>query len=121
MLGVAFQLQDDLLGVFGDPQVTGKSALTDLREGKETPLVAYARTTPLWAGVAAHLGSEELTEDDADIVRCLLVECGARDFVERLAADYVDGACSVLEELRLPPDALGLSALLTPAAGGRAA
>jgi geranylgeranyl diphosphate synthase, type II len=121
MLGVAFQLQDDLLGVFGDPRVTGKSAVTDLREGKQTPLMAYARTTPLWAGIAAHLGSAELTEEDAEIVRCLLVECGARDFVEGLAADYVVGACTILEELQLPLEALGLDALLTPASGGRAA
>jgi geranylgeranyl diphosphate synthase, type II len=121
MLGVAFQLQDDLLGVFGDPQVTGKSALTDLREGKQTPLIAYARTTELWDGVAAHLGSPELTDDDADIVRCLLVECGARDFVEGLAEDYVRGGCTILEELGLPPETLGLPALVAPDADGRAA
>jgi geranylgeranyl diphosphate synthase type II len=121
MLGVAFQLQDDLLGVFGDPQVTGKSALTDLREGKQTPLIAYARTTELWDGVAAHLGSAELTDDDADIVRCLLAECGARDFVEGLAEDYVRGASTILEELGLPPETLGLPALLALEADGRAA
>ena len=41
-LGEAFQLRDDVLGVFGDPAVTGKSADDDLREGKQTLLVALA-------------------------------------------------------------------------------
>src|SRR5207302_6011875 len=41
-LGEAFQLRDDLLGVFGDPRLTGKPAGDDLREGKRTVLVAYA-------------------------------------------------------------------------------
>jgi geranylgeranyl diphosphate synthase, type II len=121
MLGVAFQLRDDLMGVFGDPRVTGKSALTDLREGKQTPLIAYARTTALWEGVAAHLGSAELTDDVAEIVRCLLVECGARQFVEGLAEDYVRGACTVLDDLGLPAERLGLPALLSSEVGGRAA
>ena len=42
-LGVAFQLRDDVLGVFGDPAQTGKPASDDLREGKRTVLVAIAR------------------------------------------------------------------------------
>ena len=41
-LGRAFQFRDDLLGVFGDPQLTGKPAGDDLREGKRTVLVAHA-------------------------------------------------------------------------------
>ncbi|MER7975494.1 polyprenyl synthetase family protein, partial [Streptomyces sp. NPDC096080] len=42
-LGIAYQLRDDLLGVFGDPEVTGKPSGDDLREGKRTMLVAIAR------------------------------------------------------------------------------
>ncbi|MFD0851258.1 polyprenyl synthetase family protein, partial [Actinomadura adrarensis] len=41
-LGEAFQLRDDILGAFGDPDVTGKSNLDDFREGKPTVLVAHA-------------------------------------------------------------------------------
>ena len=42
-LGIAYQLRDDMLGVFGDPEVTGKPAGDDLREGKRTVLIALAR------------------------------------------------------------------------------
>ncbi|MDX6215190.1 MAG: geranylgeranyl diphosphate synthase, type, partial [Frankiales bacterium] len=54
-LGIAFQLRDDLLGVFGDPAVTGKPAGDDLREGKRTVLVAMAL--------------ERASEPQADLVR----------------------------------------------------
>jgi geranylgeranyl diphosphate synthase type II len=121
MLGIAVQLLDDVLGVFGDPAVTGKSVLTDLREGKQTPLIAHARTTPQWAGVAAHLGSPELTEDDAELVRGLLVESGSRRFVEELAADYVRGAGAVLDRLGLSLERLDVMGLLTASVGHQAA
>src|SRR5919112_2133995 len=50
LLGTAFQLVDDLQGVFGDPSETGKSSLSDLRSGKQTSLIVHARTTDLWPG-----------------------------------------------------------------------
>ncbi len=121
MLGIAFQLLDDLLGVFGDPAVTGKSVLTDLREGKQTPLIAHARTTPHWDGVAVHLGRPGLTEADAEVVRGLLLECGSRRFVEELAADYVDGARQALDQLGLSLERLDVLGLLTAHVGHRAA
>ena len=46
MLGVAFQLVDDLIGVFGDPRRTGKSATSDLRTRKQTPLLVHATDAP---------------------------------------------------------------------------
>ncbi|MBM9466919.1 polyprenyl synthetase family protein [Nakamurella sp. YIM 132084] len=52
-VGIAFQLRDDLLGVFGDPAVTGKPAGDDLREGKRTVLVADARAALANGGVAS--------------------------------------------------------------------
>jgi len=87
LVGVVYQIRDDLDGMFGDEAVTGKSAVSDLREGKFTTLVAVARTTPAWAQIAPILTAGTADEADADQVRSLLEQCGARAHVEDLAAD----------------------------------
>ncbi|HMO10514.1 MAG TPA: polyprenyl synthetase family protein, partial [Actinotalea sp.] len=55
LLGRAFQLVDDLLGVFAPEAETGKSNVSDLREGKQTPPILYARPTPAWRQLATGL------------------------------------------------------------------
>ncbi|WP_046731277.1 polyprenyl synthetase family protein [Streptomyces humi] len=80
-IGEAFQLRDDLLGVFGDPAVTGKSRLDDLREGKHTALVALAfRHADLRHAELLHglLGRAELGEAEAAQIRVLLTPARAR-------------------------------------------
>jgi geranylgeranyl diphosphate synthase type II len=101
-LGVAYQLADDLQGVFGDPEVTGKSALSDLRSGKQTPLVAHARTTQTWPAIAPYVGLASLTETEAGVVRGLLEESGSRRFVEELAATHLDTALVLARRADLP-------------------
>ncbi len=86
-IGVAFQLRDDLLGVFGDPAVTGKPAGDDLREGKRTLLVAHAlrradATDPAGAALLRGALGRELDEDTIDRLRLLLVELGAVQEIE---------------------------------------
>ena len=86
-LGEAFQLRDDLLGVFGDPETTGKPAGDDLREGKRTALVAMAleRATEAQAAVVRrHLGDAHLGQDGVAVLREVLVETGAVARVEQL-------------------------------------
>ncbi|MFD5554650.1 polyprenyl synthetase family protein [Streptomyces sp. NPDC127068] len=86
-LGEAYQLRDDLLGVFGDPRVTGKSRLDDLREGKHTVLVAIAlqEAVPRHAAVLHRLlGEPGLTEADAERIRHILTITGARRHVEEM-------------------------------------
>ncbi|MGP3690259.1 polyprenyl synthetase family protein [Streptomyces sp. IBSNAI002] len=86
-LGEAFQLRDDLLGVFGDPARTGKSAAEDLREGKQTALVALAMrsATPRQRRVLRQaLGNPDLDEEGARGVRSVLVDTGAVAAVEDL-------------------------------------
>ncbi|MGO1317257.1 MAG: polyprenyl synthetase family protein [Cellulomonadaceae bacterium] len=102
LLGVAFQLWDDLDGVFGTERQLGKSTLTDLREGKSTALIAHARTTRHWATVAEHFGDEALTEAQARSVAALLEECGSRRFIAELAEDYTRAARCLVTELELP-------------------
>ncbi|MDM7831316.1 polyprenyl synthetase family protein [Cellulomonas edaphi] len=92
LLGIAFQLCDDLLGVFGDEAETGKSTLSDLREGKMTALVAYAARTPAWDSIRAQLGDPKLTAADAGTLRARLEACGARSFVESLVESHLQSA-----------------------------
>ncbi|WP_442907546.1 polyprenyl synthetase family protein [Kineococcus sp. G2] len=99
-LGEAFQLRDDVLGVFGDPGETGKPAGDDLREGKRTVLVALAlqSSSPAQAAVVArHLGDPALDEDGVAALRRVLVDTGALDGVERIIDEQVDVACSTLD------------------------
>ncbi|NPC97915.1 polyprenyl synthetase family protein [Nocardioides sp. zg-DK7169] len=106
-LGTAFQLRDDLLGVFGDPRETGKSDLGDLREGKRTPLVVHARTTATWPEVQPHLGDPGLSPADAVRVRAALEAGGSRAFVTDLAAAHVDAALVCAAGLAVPPELVG--------------
>ncbi len=85
-LGEAFQLRDDVLGVFGDPAATGKPSGDDLREGKRTVLVARTAQVHGDARVLALLG----TADGVDELRELIVSSGAlarvEDDIDRLVA-----------------------------------
>jgi geranylgeranyl diphosphate synthase, type I len=88
-VGEAFQLRDDLLGVFGQPGATGKSDLDDLRAGKRTPLVAVAMQR---AGAGQRmtlttlLGQPGLGPHEAAAIRSILEETGARAAVEEMIA-----------------------------------
>lgn len=104
LLGIAFQLHDDLLGVFGAEEDTGKSTTTDLREGKRTPLIAHASTTDAWPEIAARLGSPDLDEDGATQLRVLLEGCGSRAFIEELLTSYTTAAVRLAGDVALPAD-----------------
>ncbi|WP_022872329.1 polyprenyl synthetase family protein [Nesterenkonia alba] len=84
-LGLAFQLRDDILGVFGDPEITGKPVGDDLREGKRTELIAYGlhRASPAEARrLETMLGDPHLSEDEVAVAREILTTSGALTAVE---------------------------------------
>ncbi|BDZ47366.1 polyprenyl synthetase family protein [Naasia aerilata] len=86
-LGIAFQLRDDLLGVFGDPSVTGKPAGDDLVEGKRTVLIALTRSMmPPGARrlLDELLGDPHLSPPQITLLQNTLRESGAVDRVERM-------------------------------------
>lgn len=91
-LGIAYQLRDDLLGVFGDPEITGKPSGDDLREGKRTVLIALARTklppnaTRL---VDELLGDPDLSAQQVRMLQASIRDSGAVDQVERIIAHNV--------------------------------
>ncbi|MDT0164335.1 polyprenyl synthetase family protein [Actinotalea sp. AC32] len=105
-LGEAFQLRDDLLGVFGDPAATGKPAGDDLREGKRTVLVArtLARAGDEdRATVLRHLGDRDLVAADVDRVRAAMVRSGAVADVEALIDELAGPALTELAAADLEP------------------
>lgn len=102
LVGIAFQLGDDLLGVYGEEPVTGKSTSSDLRQGKQTTLIAFARGTAAWQDIEPLLGSDELSPADTAWLAAALERCGARSFVERLLADHVAAAFAALDSPLLP-------------------
>jgi geranylgeranyl diphosphate synthase type I len=98
-LGIAFQLRDDLLGVFGDPAQTGKPAGDDLREGKRTVLVALALEKADAAQadlLQTHLGDPGLSAGAVDDLRQVLVDTGAVHQVEDLVAARTEEALTAL-------------------------
>ncbi|HEY3438985.1 MAG TPA: polyprenyl synthetase family protein [Actinotalea sp.] len=98
-LGEAFQLRDDILGVFGDPSATGKPAGDDLREGKRTVLVARALrdASPDDAAlVHASLGDRGLGAQDIEVLRTTIRRSGAVDSVEELIGSLAGPALATL-------------------------
>lgn len=125
-LGEAFQLRDDLLGVFGDPATTGKPAGDDLVEGKRTVLVALALEHAS-AAEAAHLDAALGTQlDDAEVARLrdLIDASGARERVETLIERLADDAVTALHrgagEQHWDERAVGVLEQLAAAATDRA-
>ena len=113
-LGEAFQLRDDVLGVFGDPAETGKPAGDDLREGKRTVMIALAleRSTSAQAAVLQRqLGNPALGLDDVQELRQILIATGALDATEALIAAGTSGALEALG--RAPISEQGRIALAT--------
>jgi len=107
-LGEAFQLRDDVLGVFGDPAVTGKSADDDLREGKQTLLIALAEEAADAAGrrlLDELLGNARAREEDFQALRDLIESTGARARVEQRIAQSTTRARSAITDAPLSDDA----------------
>lgn len=106
-LGAAFQLRDDVLGVFGDPEATGKPSGDDIREGKRTILVLTAleradrsqRET-----LSGLLGNEDLGPDEVDEACRVIEETGARAAVEELIEARTAKALSVLAAADMHPE-----------------
>lgn len=107
-LGIAFQLRDDMLGVFGDAELTGKPSGDDLREGKRTVLIALAEQT-MAPGVRRvfneMLGNPEVTDEQIAVMQNTLHESGAVEKVEQIIGESVDQALTALERATLDPEA----------------
>src|SRR5215470_19388519 len=121
-LGVAFQLRDDVLGVFGDPEQTGKPAGDDVREGKRTVLVALARerSSPAQRDLLdRRVGDRLLGEAGVQEVRAILTGTGALAECEAMIGSSVAEALAALEDAPIAAAAKGALAELAVAATAR--
>lgn len=117
-LGVAYQMKDDELGVFGDTASTGKSATADLSSGKRTGLLRLAyelADTRQAARLEDLIGHTGLTPDEADEVREIIESSGARrQHFELMASRVADAVAELAQAPGIPAD---LRRYLTGAAG----
>lgn len=103
-LGMAFQLRDDILGVFGDPEVTGKPAGDDLREGKRTVLVALTlqnlptSVAKIFNGL---LCDRDLREEQIKFMQQAIKDSGALKKTEQMIEEYGDRAIETLAQLEI--------------------
>ena len=102
-IGIAFQLRDDLLGVFGDEDATGKSRLSDIDAGKITPLMFHALQMTHTEELRERLDAESPIDRDHARIRELVEASGARKLIENLIEERKQEASVYLNAPGVPP------------------
>lgn len=105
-LGIAFQIQDDILGMFGDEKKLGKPIGSDLREGKQTLLIFKARKSASKRQrkiIDQALGNPNLTKNQLEKVREIVIKTGSLDFARNLAKKLVSQSKIAIKKSNFPP------------------
>ncbi|MFE2882833.1 polyprenyl synthetase family protein [Streptomyces sp. NPDC059272] len=121
-LGEAFQLRDDVLGLFGDPEATGKANADDVRGHRPTALLAEtwrSAGTEDRERLRALMGQRSLNAEELDSVRATMRRLKAPDRVEGMIAARVDEALDALQELNVPAPAEAALTALAHSASAR--
>lgn len=106
-VGVAYQLVDDILGVFGDSAATGKSNDSDLKEAKHTYMVEQFRRHASASQLAAFntlFGKSNLSPGEADHLRALLIESGAKKLTESAIETYITTSLDIIDSMAISSD-----------------
>ncbi len=107
-MGVAFQMYDDILGVYGDPAKTGKSAGNDIRKGKYTVMICHAHDTikdkAVWDRFMSVFGKLDATDGEIEVARKILKDCGSYDYAIEMADRYTNEAIDSLNCLKESDD-----------------
>ncbi|WP_293952268.1 polyprenyl synthetase family protein [uncultured Corynebacterium sp.] len=111
-LGTAYQLQDDYLSTFGQAAEHGKDAFSDLREGKETTIISFARKTPLWPDIEVDFGKNDLSPSQGEEIKRLLEDCGAKDFSHTMIHQHLEECREAIRALHTSMPAVVLDLLL---------
>ncbi len=107
-VGIAFQIQDDILGIFADEKKLGKPVGSDVRQGKYTLLVARAFEK---AGgkqkniIKNILGKNNLTKNELEVFRNIIVETGALDYAQNMAVKLANQGKRAIEKEKINPEA----------------
>jgi geranylgeranyl diphosphate synthase, type I len=101
-LGIAYQIQDDILGIYGDAQTLGKSVTSDIEEGKPTLLYLEAlKRVDLGQKqlLESIYGKKNITEEEASQIREIFTHLGSLDFAQAKAVEYTSKAKQVIPEI----------------------
>ena len=101
--GIAFQLQDDILGLFGDPQKTGKPAHSDLRQGKMTLLIIKAlekAKNDQKELLLKYWGDRKLTDIEANIIRKIVKDTESYDYSVSISRKWAKKAQLAIIKMR---------------------
>lgn len=100
-LGIAFQVQDDVLGIWGDPAITGKPAAADLYRRKlSLPIIHALRTADRRGDLERLYRQEQIDDQDVRLILGILDQAGARGYTEGVATFYHREALSALDSAR---------------------
>lgn len=106
-LGIAFQIQDDILGIFGEEKALGKSVTSDIEEGKNTLLIIYARDHAdegQKKALERLYGKGKITAEELEEIRRIFKETGALEYSQKKAAQLVAQAKEEIEKVRAAED-----------------
>lgn len=101
-VGIAFQIHDDVIGMFGDSKETGKSNKDDLMEGKMTLLIQHAlkyANSEQIKTINTHLGNRRLTEEDHATLQHILIDCGSFEYSKQTAIKLVEKGKEMLSKV----------------------
>lgn len=101
-LGIAFQIQDDILGIFGDEQTIGKSVTSDIEEGKNTLLITQAyknANTHQKEILDKYYGKADVTSSEIEQIKQIFLETESVQYSKDKAQEYVSSAKKIITEL----------------------
>lgn len=102
LIGVAFQIQDDILGLYGSEKTIGKSPKTDMNEGKKTLLILKAMERSSDADrkfIASRLGKGSISDEDFERVKKIVSDTGSLDFSIKISRDLVERGKKYLDNV----------------------
>ncbi|MFX1255510.1 MAG: polyprenyl synthetase family protein [Promethearchaeota archaeon] len=121
-VGIAFQIQDDILGLFGDEAETGKDALSDLREGKKTLLILKAvenGSPEQQKRILSALGQPDISFSDLQDVRTIVKETGSLEFSKKRVSTLISEATMTIKNSGFDSDSIELLVAFADFIGSR--